>query len=226
MSLTVCLLNWKRPEYLRRIITALAAQKPRPKIFCWNNSPEFFDHPDLDWVVQGNRNCLFAPRWWMASMAQTSYVCSLDDDLLPRTPRAFADLTEVCGSGTVVGTHGIRWIPGLHYAEQKEGSVLGDDRRVLLQRVNIIKGRCMMMRRTTLEKIPLEALRGEDDINISLYLSTREEADLIALPQPDNFEDLATGDESYCQAPGHNDRRQAAVEYWRPDWAVKEGGAS
>ena len=85
-DLTVCLLNWRRPDNLRRIIDALARQTARPAVFLWNNSGQPFRHDGIDCWIHNSRNSGCWPRWLLATQAETDFVASLDDDLMPADP--------------------------------------------------------------------------------------------------------------------------------------------
>ncbi len=78
LDLTVCLLNWKRPENLDKIIDNLYG---KVKIFLWDNSGSFKKKDKrVDWHVRSSVNKFFSPRWWMLKFAQTNFVCTHDDD--------------------------------------------------------------------------------------------------------------------------------------------------
>lgn len=109
-DLTVCLLNYKRAPNLERIIPALAQQSVRPAIFLWNNgdplppqSP-FLKH--VDWLIESNQNLRCWPRWFMASRAETPFVCSWDDDLLPTDGRLFQDVLDAYHELNLTGAVG------------------------------------------------------------------------------------------------------------------------
>ncbi len=75
-TVTVLLLNYKRPENIRRILTDLMKQKPiPPDIFLWNNSGEQFIDSRVTWQIDSSINKYCWPRWMMASLARTKYIC-------------------------------------------------------------------------------------------------------------------------------------------------------
>lgn len=226
-NLTICLLNWKRPDNLRAVIDALNAQQPRPTIFLWNNSPDAFTYPAgasgaaVDWFVQSTRNVLFAPRWWMASLAETEFVASFDDDLIPTDPTVFADMTAFAAASLppdrLCGPVGTIFNGRRHYSTQPETQNVSQDTAV-----DIIKGRCILTRTETIRRTPLGVLRGEDDLNLSGYWSHkrhrargRMRQHIVPACIAGRFADLPTTQaESYCHREGHNDRRHRAVHRW------------
>ena len=80
-KVTVLLLNYKRPENLRRILGDLVKQKPvPPDIFLWNNSGRSFVDKRVTWQVNSSANRFCWPRWMMGSLARTRFICTMDDD--------------------------------------------------------------------------------------------------------------------------------------------------
>jgi hypothetical protein len=147
MSLTVCLLNWRRPQNVKRLLDALERQVPRPEIFLWNNGGALW-HPAVDWQVNSSRNALCWPRWSMAIHARTEFVCSLDDDLLPRDAKLLADaLAFARRSPGIIGAAGVAMRAGGGYGNGKHFN-----RPRLTRQVDVVKGRLLML--------PAEALRS------------------------------------------------------------------
>lgn len=142
-QLTICLLNYRRKENYTRIIPALASQSVRPRIFLWNNGEKFSgDEPFLghvDWLVESTENRRCWPRWWMGSAAETDYVCSWDDDLLPLDDSLFQDVIAVyeeLGLTGAVGPFGVEFDPNEpyqtcwhHKAGKMSGRLTEDDYR-------------------------------------------------------------------------------------------------
>jgi len=133
------------------------------------------------------------PRWWLASLAETEFVCCMDDDLAPQDNRVLADAMaacrEECPDG-IVGFFGVSEVEGKPYKNWRHhnGTTTGT-------RCDLIKGRFMLFRTELLGKIPLrppaalnelltehEGARiiREDDIYLSLMISGgRKDAHLI-----------------------------------------------
>jgi len=195
--ITVVLLNWRRPENMGPILDCLARQTLRPRVMIVDNGaaesgPLQFnspygepagalrpieEHPLVSLVMRPSRNLGCMPRWWLAAMADTEFVATLDDDLVLADERVLADALaaqrEVCPEG-IVGFFGVvyrsdrTYRTSLHLAARA-----GQD-----QRVDIVKGRFMLLRRDALERVPLwhpaltpEAAFRADDIYVSLMLS-------------------------------------------------------
>jgi hypothetical protein len=121
-SLTVCLLNYRRKENYERIIPALKSQTVKPKIFLWNNGEPFTGKesflPLVDELAETGKNEKCWIRWKMAQQADTDFICSWDDDLLPKDDKLFADAMEVYDRASVsgvVGPYGLCFQKGLPY---------------------------------------------------------------------------------------------------------------
>lgn len=216
LDLTVCLLHWRRPEQLNKILDALAEQRPRPKVFLWSNTLEDIpNHEVIDWLCVSNKNVTFAPRWWMASKADTKYVCSLDDDLMPADNKVFADLVDYMarrGIGTpghyptLVGMSGLHWMNDLYYEHQPRVQNVKRDTNV-----ELLIGRMIATATRTVQVQYLDTFSGEDDIRFS---GTVKRAGHLVVPAilKDRFKELPTGEESYWKQPGHFTRRHEAAE--------------
>ena len=94
-AVTVLLLNYKRPENVKRILDDLSRQKPcSPNIFLWNNSGRAFTDPRINWQIDSSENRFCWPRWMMGSLAQTKYICTMDDDFTFSDPFVLRDLVQ------------------------------------------------------------------------------------------------------------------------------------
>ena len=191
-SVTVCLLNWRRPENVGAVLDCLGRQTLRPRVVLWDNHAEaetgtalqwrrpsgelapMHEHPLIDLVVRPTRNMGCMPRWWLASVAETEYVCSLDDDLGLADERVLEDAACACGEECpdgIVGFFGWSRAPGKSYKDGRlvSASPKGD------ARVDVVKGRFMLLRRALLERVPLAipglSCRTVDDIYLSLCIS-------------------------------------------------------
>jgi hypothetical protein len=218
MPLTICLLNWKRPENLRRIIDRLAEQTLRPQVFLWNNAAEPFDHPAVTWRVESSRNVACPPRWWMASFAETPLVASLDDDLLPADRRVVEDavrLAEREPHDRAIGPAGAVLVRGRPYAAHRHVFCPPDD-----VRVDVVKGRCLIVRTAALRRLlRLGDLAGplgrEDDVAVCGALAAgRPRHHLVPGAFHRRFENLPEAGEALSLLPGHAQRRQRARQRW------------
>jgi hypothetical protein len=115
-DLTVCLLNYRRTQNYYKILPALAAQTIRPVIFLWNNGESFRGDESflahVDWLVESSDNRGCVPRWWMAAAADTEFVCSWDDDLIPTDFKLFEDAVGVyrkLNLSGAVGPYGVEF---------------------------------------------------------------------------------------------------------------------
>lgn len=218
-QLTVCILNWRRPANLPRVIASLRAQSIRPRIFVWNNSGEPID-VDCDWKIDStiNRQCI--ARWEMLAMADTPAVASLDDDLAivdqGLLARAF-DFLASAGRDTAIGPFGVTLPEDLDYAGRSDFAAPPSGSRD----VDLIKGRHLMLRREDLmnnlrltePRFAGEWLtrRTEDDILLcgQLAMGRRQRHRLPAVYHPSNFLELPAPDALNAR-PDHVQRRTAA----------------
>ena len=221
MSITICLLNWKRPKNLRRIIDRLAGQTLRPTIFLWNNAPEPFHHAAIDWQVDSTRNVLCPPRWWMATQASTQFVASLDDDLIPADERVLEDAVSVAHkqpADRAVGPFGVILRPGQPYFPHDDVRCPAEDTLV-----DLVQGRCLIVRTETLwAALRMGDLCGpvgaEDDIAVCGALAgDRRRYHLVPRVFHRRFWPLREGDEALWRQPDHARRRQTARQRWFPE---------
>ncbi len=228
-SITVCLLNWKRPQNVPVILDSIAAQNVPARVVLWDNpstgsgqaAPEPLPRdPRIALTVHASANLGCFPRWWLASVADTEWVCSLDDDLCLAAPDALEAAVERARSeDCIVGAYGVRLLPGRPYREGVHVNLPVADTRV-----DIVKGRFMLFRRTLLERVPLhvpaldalgEAASCVDDVRLSLCVG-------VGRPRPHLLAGALRGKLKELPAPGalsaragHYERRQRAVELLR-----------
>jgi len=225
-SITVLLLNWKRPENIGPILECLAAQTARPRIFLWNNgapldSSSLKPHASSLSLIQSDTNLGCFPRWWLASAAETEFVCTIDDDLLLRDEKVLEDAIDACRSKCpdgIVGFFGWKRVPGKSYKGARHINGSAEDRRV-----DLVKGRFMLLRRELLERVPLvppqdssltpQALFRCDDIYINLMISGgRPGYHLVPGVLGKRWVDLKQDSRALAAQPGHWDARNRAVE--------------
>ncbi len=154
MSVTAVFTQYRRPENLRQIIDQIKTQTLRPKIFIWNNSAGS-PCPEADWRIDSSVNAITWPRWFMASMAKTEYVCLMDDDLMFTDERVLRDAVDFLkgrNERLMIGPYGVSFPDVLKiYKESSHVSALaGRD-----QRVDMIKGRLVVLRTDALKNVNL-----------------------------------------------------------------------
>jgi len=231
---TVVLLNWRRAENIGPVLDALAAQTVPLQVFVWNNgAPLTFsadggatqrpiaEHPLVSLAVQSARNMGCWPRWLLASMADTEFVCTMDDDLSPADERVLEDAVtacrEQCPDG-VVGFFGWRQIDGRPYADGSQhvnGSAEG-------RWVDFIKGRFMLFRRDLLRRVPLahpaitdvrHELTRADDLFVSLCISRgRRGAHLVPGVLGRRWRNLPQHGAAVSAQPGHYAERGRLIQ--------------
>jgi len=160
---TVVLLNYKRPDNLKQVIDSVHKQTVHPQIFLWNNGAPFHDSR-VTWQVDSSLNKICWPRWFMASMASTEYVCSLDDDLSFADNRVLESAIEYADENArdgIVGPYGVRLMARRTYMKSDHIDLPDTD-----MRVDIVKGRMMLFRRELLQQVPLVVPEVGDEIPI------------------------------------------------------------
>lgn len=146
------LTHWKRPRNIRKILDALGDQTEKPDVFLWNNGDEV-RHPVVRWQADSSVNMACWPRWWMASMAQTEFVCVLDDDLVFTDETVLEDFAAALTGRpdhVIAGLFGMKLDPTKEY-RYGEQIRPGDEDQV----ADIIKGRCMVLRTSALGAVHL-----------------------------------------------------------------------
>ncbi len=239
---TVCVLNWARDGNIGELLTSIRAQTVPAKVVLWNNGdPIVFrdrggtekegavahqalrpiaEHPLVSLAVQSSRNVGCFPRWWLASLADTEYVCSMDDDLAFADERVLADAVAYaqrhCRRG-IIGLFGWRRVEDKDY---RHGEHI--QKPPGHEWVDVIKGRFMFFRRELLDRVPL-ALPGlpvmggirqrEDDIILSLCIGAGREHPHLVMGPGKRWRDLPTRGVSSEGTPGHWQHRQDTLEY-------------
>jgi len=211
-AVTVCLLNWRRPQNLPKVLDSIERQTVKPVIFLWNNG-EPFDDPRIRWQVHSSRNMGCWPRWFMASRATTEFVCSLDDDLALRDPYVLEDAAAFlaqCDDHTIIGPEGVRLVFSKPYRDCEHVVCPSQDTAV-----SIVKGRMMLFRRKALDRALLstdyDVARDADDIALSAMLATgRTGQHIVPALFRGRLEDLDQRGVGLNQRPGHHARREAA----------------
>jgi len=152
VSITAVFTNWRRQENLKQILDQVLSQTVKPKIFIWNNA-ESFDYPNVDWQVNSSLNVVAWGRWFMASMADTEYVCVMDDDIIFNDSKV---LQEAIGflkdknSNMIIGPYGVNFSDiSRDYKSSQHINCLPDKDRY----VDMIKGRTVILKREALRNI-------------------------------------------------------------------------
>lgn len=211
-SVTVVLTNWKRPHNLKKILDSLSTQSVKPDIFLWNNGAEF-SHSAITWQVDSSRNMMCWPRWWMASCAQTEYVCILDDDLMFIDDRVLEDMVKALQQSsekTIVGLFGMILDSAKEYRYGTQVRPLEED-----QHTDIVKGRCMMMRTSALGSVsfqpkPTRPILMCEDILVSGVLAGGEAGKhLVPKGFVSRWKELPN-EHSLYKMPGHFEQREMA----------------
>lgn len=213
MTVTMLLLNWKRPDNLLQILDVLAEQTLKPVIFLWNNSPLPFHHSSVDWQINSSRNAYCLPRWWMGQQVETDFVMTCDDDLLPADNRLLQDAVDLLAAqpaNTIIGPQGIVLDPDQPYERCGDAD--------FNEPCDIILGRMMLLRSQLLRELPIPfgnpAWLTTDDILVSgLAAAGKPRQHLRAAVFEHRLQELPAP-YAVCNQPGHYQRREFARRHW------------
>lgn len=228
---TVALLNYQRPENIGPVLNSIAEQTIKTQVVLWNNGdPLQFQRPSgppcrmaehelVSVAVQSSKNVGCFPRWLLAALADTEFVCSMDDDLVFKDKNVLADAVaacrEECPDG-IVGFFGWSARDGKDYRHGRHhnGTTHGTA-------CDIIKGRFMLFRRALLERVPMEipglnAVEGlshrEDDVYLSLCISGgRPDWHRIPARLGHRWKELSQHGVSASSESGHYKRRDEYI---------------
>jgi len=169
MKATAVLLNWKRPDNLKKVIESIKKQGD-VEILLWNNNPD--DHEQYSVHQQHNspENRFCWPRWLIAETAKSEYVFTLDDDLMFTEDNVIdqcIDFIKYLPKDTILGLGGVILNKEKDY---KNSTHAKKKIKTHDLKVDIVKGRFMFTRKEFIESIPKNHYhkRG-DDIYISSF---------------------------------------------------------
>ena len=168
-KVTAILLNWKRPENIVKTIKSIRDQSIPVKICLWNNNPDDKTKYDVDLQINSPDNFKCYPRWMMASLVETDYIFTLDDDLMLNDNDVIKDILTFYESininTTIVGYTGVilnqdkDYWTSEHLTEPKNEDI----------KVDIVKGRFMFMSKSLINNMTLENEETCEDIKVSSY---------------------------------------------------------
>jgi hypothetical protein len=177
MAITVVITNYLRPENVHGLIEALGTQTVAAQIFVWDNSPtQDFYHRKIDWMIRSSKNARCAPRWWMASHAETEFVLVHDDDLMPSHPKVLAWTVDaaVRAAPFAIGAAGVILKRNAGYWQSRHVGIRAERIRRDM-RVDIVKGCYFCCPTVQLTRIGYLGFDDEDDIAASAKLGGRVE---------------------------------------------------
>ena len=206
---TALLLNWKRPDNLKKTIKSIRAQAIPVEIFLWDNNPG--DRFDVDLHIRSDKNLMCWPRWFMANYAKSKWVFSMDDDLAFRDGGVLADAIHIAEElDAPVG------VGGLVNTEEDFQYIFN---RTQTTPCDAIQGRFLLIKRDKLNDVSLmpreegeSGPRIEDDIIISA--SSMEKFVIGMLHR--RMAELQTGQESLCLQEDHKPSRKKTLDKYFP----------
>jgi hypothetical protein len=170
ITITAVLLNWKRPENIVKTIKSIRDQSIPIKICLWNNNPDDRTRHDVDIQIDSPNNFKCYPRWMMASLIETDYIFTLDDDLMLNDNNVIKDILDFYESintndKLILGYTGVILNQDKDYWESEH---ITEPKNIDIK-VDIVKGRFMFMSKNLIKNITLENEETCEDIKISSY---------------------------------------------------------
>jgi hypothetical protein len=217
-AVTVCLTNWKRPVLFDTALASVQKQSVPHSIFIWNNG-EARLFPRVEWEVQSSINRSCWPRWFMATHAQSEFVCIMDDDVQLGDENILADGIELLKhlpDKSILGIEGVNLIEHVSYF-QSDHIRCRDEGRDDLIRCDIVKGKFMLMRTSSLDAcLRLNEMKNtsEDDIAISSMLAGRQRQQHFCSKHLGERIVLVDAPHALWRRPDHFDRRTRACEMY------------
>ncbi len=207
---TAILTNYSRPENVRRIISCLRSQTASVEIIMINNGDPK-DKYDVDLQIDASKNLMCFPRWFACNYASSSFVFSLDDDLMFADDNVISDCIKYSKeNGCAIGGFGVI-LNNFNYWRSRHVAANGE----LSFEVDIIKGRFLFAPKSFLKNVPLivpdpishNAPRFEDDIFVSSYMNKKIIPTFLAR----RLEELPEGDFSLWKQSEHRESRSTAT---------------
>ena len=224
--LTVVTTAWKRPASLRRVLDVLFRQTIPLEVFLWDNGEQEIDDSRIAWRVHSSPNRQCWPRWFLAAQADTPLVANIDDDLLLTDDRVLEDAVDVLETlepRAIVGPYGRRIVDGVRFLDCPHVDPGTRD-----ERVDLIKGRLMVMRTQSLRAVlpcrpdaPPDLLGQCDDIIVSsLMAGGRRGCHVVPAVLRGRMTDLPQ-EHGLCLQAGFYDLRGRAARRFFPEDASK-----
>jgi len=217
-EVTFLLLNYKRPGNIPKVIESIRMQDVPTKIFLWNNGDPLDPVPKVDKLIQAADNEGCWARWPMASLADTPYICTLDDDISFSRPDVLRKALMVLQgkpASTIVGPFGVILDPSKSYKTSKQIQLPPEDTPV-----DLVKGRLMLMNRLALSKVSMmrkSAYSREDDIAVSgLIAEGKPGKHLVLGCFRGGLKNLPTMNTGNDTRPNHYRDRDAATKVFFP----------
>ena len=166
----IILLNYKRPKNINLILDVFKQQKDfRPYVILINNNSEcktFENDKRVDWYLCNNKNKGCLMRWVIAQMCNCKYIIFMDDDLLPNSNLFLKKIDEVASNYDKLQIKPLLYgITGVMFPENYDAKtinyfsscrhILNTTKRINTDiKVDIIKGRFMVINKSVLNKFP------------------------------------------------------------------------
>jgi glycosyltransferase involved in cell wall biosynthesis len=212
IMITVILLNWKRPENLKKIIKSLRSQTIPVEIFLWNNNKDDTFQYEVDLQINSSKNLKCWARWFLINYSDNEYVCVMDDDLIMDDHNVLKECLEYVENNDVsIGRHGVILNDERSYWDSPHVSPSNSDINV-----DILKGRFIFLKKRHLHnlgmfpEISFQDCRIEDDIIISSILKRK----IIPSFLKDGFSEMPANDSLYHQSSHAEARTETTKKYF------------
>ena len=239
----MCLCSYARHEQMHQIIEELRAQTCKPKIFVWNNDPDYhFKDDRADWVINSTCNCHTRHVIMLWQMASTPYVARMDDDLHFADDRVLADvipqLKKLKHRNQMIGAYGVRMYTGETYQDSHHiatprghGNVDMDKkplRSLQNVEVDLLKGRILLAKQECSHGLTTGFGHYHTDLYLSMALAGRhrffhvvtghgfyDNSDRSDKEKPRaRLLDFPVDDKGYCDRDDHYAKRDELCQTW------------
>lgn len=218
-TITAILLNWKRPENIVKTIKSIRDQSVPVKICLWNNNSEDKTKYDVDLQIDSPSNFKCYPRWMMASLIESDYIFTLDDDLILSDNDVIRDTLyfyESLGNNTtIVGYTGVILNEDKDYWSSQHIGYPEDS----TIKVDIVKERFMFLSKNLVKNVTLENEETCEDIKISSYSNFKLVPSLLK-GRLTNLDEMGVG---LFGSNDHNLKRTIATKrYFNEDTEIRD----
>jgi GT2 family glycosyltransferase len=216
MDVAIIYTNWRRKNNLHKIIKNVFKQTLLPKIIIIDNSSQdeqnkFIIDDDKVTIINSDNSLKCWQRWLVAIKEDSKYVCVMDDDIcfsIDNVLENCYDFMENNLNIDCIGYEGVDLIKGKSYFDNNH---YGSQRNKNIK-VDIVKGRFMFIRKSSIVNLNLNPDLTCDDIKVSSHLKNK----LIPNFLYNGFYELPQGSESLSRRHYQPDQRNyAAKKYFK-----------
>lgn len=233
-EITILLLNYRRPANIPIILESIRRQTAGAVVFLWNNGTDELNLPGIDRYEGSGENHGCMVRWKMARHATTRWIMSLDDDLCFARDDALETLIQLLRTmddpARIIGPVGCSFQEDKSYSQRKDhyaGYASASSSEPVNapaardETVDMVKGRCMALRRDQLDNLVFPDER-EDDIFLNAALAGgRRKFHRVPTQLKSLFRELPELGVGNWTTQGHlSSRDRATARYFFPDFQL------